>query len=285
MRIGAHVSTAGSLDKAIDRAQVIGAEAVQVFVSPPQGWALKERTEAEVQAFREKADAAGIRPVFLHGVYLVNLATDKPESLEKGIASLTFYMQTAARIGASGVIFHVGSHTGRGLDAVLDLVVDSLRRVLAASPPDVWLALENNAGQGGNIGVRFADLARIIQRIKDPRLKVCMDTAHTLASGYDLTTTEGVAATMEEFDRELGIARLVAVHANDSKFPLGSNRDRHENIGEGYIGRAGFEAIMAHPAFRQVPFYLEVPGFDGDGPDAPNVAALKEIRSQAGVEA
>ena len=246
MRIGAHVSSAGSLDRAIDRAQEIGAETIQIFISPPQGWRVKEHPEKEVQAFREKAVAAHITPVFLHGIYLVNLATPHQENLEKGIASIVFYMQACARIGASGVVFHVGSHGGRGLDADFGQVVESLRRILAASPPDVLLVLENNAGQGGNIGVQFADLARYIQAVGDPRLKVCLDTAHTLASGYDVTTPKGVAATMEEFDRELGLSALVAVHANDSKTPLGSNVDRHENIGEGHIGQEGFKAILAH---------------------------------------
>jgi deoxyribonuclease-4 len=285
MRIGAHVKSAGGLDKAIDRGRDIGAEAVQLFVSSPQGWAFKERTEAEIAAFRKKSADTGIAPAFLHGVYLVNLATDKPENLAKSIASLTFYLRTASLMGASGVIFHVGNHGGQGLDAVLDRTVEAIRRVLGDSPEDVRLCLETNAGQGGNIGVKFSDLARIIEKAPDPRLRVCLDTAHTLASGYDIRTPEGVTATMAEFQRDLGLDMLAAVHANDSKAPLGSNVDRHENIGKGHIGEDGFRAVLAHPAFRDVPFFLEVPGYDDDGPDAPNVAALKALRDEVKVPA
>ena len=285
MRIGAHVKSSGGLDKAIDRAKDIGAEAVQLFVSSPQGWAFKERTEAEIQAFKKKSAETGIRPAFLHGVYLVNLVTEKPDNLSNSIASLVFYMRTASLMGASGVIFHVGSHGGRGLDAVVDQAAESLRRVLGESPEDVRLCLETNAGQGGNIGVKFADLARIIEKAPDKRLAVCLDTAHTLASGYDITTPEGVEATMAEFQRDLGLDLLAAVHANDSKAPLGANVDRHENIGKGFIGEAGFRAVLGHAAFRDVPFFLEVPGYDDEGPDAPNVAALKAIREAVRIPA
>ena len=256
-----------------------------MFVSGPQAWAFKARNEREIAAFREKAAEAEISPVFLHGVYLVNLATPNDENLEKGIASLKFYLETCAKIGGSGVIFHVGSHLGKGLDSVLERTVESLGRVLDGAPSNVMLALENNAGQGGNIGVKFADLAQIISAAGDTRLRVCLDTAHALASGYDVTNPEGVSAMMDEFDAELGREALVAVHANDSKLPLGSNRDRHENIGEGHIGREGFKSILSHSAFRDLPLFLEVPGYNGKGPDVENIQAMKDIRDSAGVNA
>ena len=136
-----------------------------------------------------------------------------------------------------------------------------MRRVLDETPDDTWLILENSAGMGGSIGSKFSELAAIMKEVASPRLKVCLDTQHAFATGYQVATPDGLAATLDEFEREVGLANLVAVHANDSKCPLGGGVDRHENIGEGYIGREGFRVILAHPAFRDMPFLLEVPGF------------------------
>ena len=135
---------------------------------------------------------------------------------------------------------------------------------------------------GGSVGSKLSELAAIIKAVESPRLKVCLDTEHAYAAGYNVADRDGLDAAMEEFDREIGLAQLVAIHANDSKIELGGGVDRHENIGEGHIGRAGFEVIMAHAAFRDVPFLLEVPGFGDDGPDQPNVDILKEIRTKVG---
>ena len=285
MKLGAHVSTAGGVDKAIDRAQEIGAETIQFFVSSPQGWAFKPLAEQAVEAFRQKAEAAGIGPSFLHCIYLVNLGTKDPANLEKGVGVLTNYMEAAAQLGCAGVIFHLGSHGGAGFDGIFQQVVTALTRVLEASPPGPWLAVENMAGMGNHIGASFADLGRIMKALESPRVKVCMDTQHTFAAGYQVTEPEGLQQAMEEFDREIGLGNLVAVHANDSKIAFGGGVDRHENIGEGEMGEKGFEMIMAHPAFREVPFMLEVPGADGKGPDKENLDRLKAIRARLGVPA
>ena len=284
MRLGAHVSTAGGLDRAVDRAVDIGAEALQCFCSSPQGWAFKPIPEAQALAFRQKAQAAGVGPAFLHGVYLVNLGTANQENLSKGMASLINYMQVASAIGAAGVIFHGGSHKGAGYDAIFQQTVDSLKAVLAGSPQDVSLIIENSAGMGGSIGSKFHESGRIMQAVGDPRVKVCLDTQHTFAAGYNIVTPEGVDETMKEFDREIGVANLAAVHANDSKPPFASGVDRHENIGQGHMGADAFLAIMGHPAFRDVPFILEVPGFDNKGPDKQNMDILKELRQRAGLK-
>ncbi len=281
MRIGAHVSTAGGADKAIARAKEMGAEAVQIFTSPPQSWRRKEFTPQEIEAFREAAAREDIGPNFVHGVYLINLATANPEQLERSVRALVEDMTLCHRMGIKGVIFHLGSHKGAGFEAVLDQVCRALARVLAQTPPDTWLILENSAGMGGSVGSKFAELGRILRQVGDPRLKVCLDTQHMFAAGYDVRTRQGLEAALEEFQREVGLERLVAVHANDSKCPLGGGVDRHENIGHGHIGREGFLNIMSHPAFRHLPFLLEVPGLDGEGPDRPNVEALKEIRAAA----
>lgn len=283
MRIGAHVSTANSADLAIDRALEIGAEAVQVFVSPPQGWAFKPVDEKVAADFKTKSLEYNVGPNILHAIYLVSLGSDDEALVSRGKASLKKYMNAALDIGALGVIFHLGSHKGKGFEGVLDQVATHLKEVLSESPEDVYLILENSAGMGNHIGSKFSELGTMMREVGDPRVKVCLDTQHSFAAGYDLTNPEGVAATMEEFDREIGLEHLVAVHCNDSKPPLGGAVDRHENIGEGQMGIGAFEAIMAHAAFRDVPFYLEVPGFENKGPDLQNMETVKEIRERLGV--
>ena len=282
MRIGAHVSTAGGLEKGIERAQAMGAETIQVFGAPPQTWRRKTYSPQEAEAFRARAAAARVWPVFIHGVYLVNLATGNPENLVKSQDALIADMVLSSAIGSKGVIFHIGSHRGAGYASVFGQIVDSVRRVLAEAPEDTWLILENSAGMGDSVGRRFDELAAIMKEVASPRLKVCFDTQHAFSAGYDVATSGGLATTLDELEREVGLAHLVAIHANDSKCPLAGGVDRHENIGEGHIGRAGFEVIMAHAAFRDLPFLLEVPGFPKEGkkpegPDKENVDRLKAI--------
>ncbi|MBI2165260.1 MAG: deoxyribonuclease IV [Chloroflexi bacterium] len=280
MRLGAHVSTAGGLEKAVDRALAMGAEAIQVFGSSPQSWAFREVPEAQVEAFREKLTTSGVHPVFLHAIYLVNLGSPAAENLSKSVQALVNYTVLAGRIGARGVIFHAGSHRGAGYEGIFKQTVQAIESVLAASPAGVELLMENSAGMGQHIGSRFQEIGQIIKAVGSERLKVCLDTEHAFAAGYNVADRQGIQEAMAEFDREIGLDRLVAVHANDAKVPLGSGVDRHENIGEGHIGEAGFEVIMAHPAFRDVPFLLEVPGVDGGGPDKPNLDRLKAIRAR-----
>ena len=282
MRLGAHVSTAGGLSKAIDRAQEIGAETIQIFASSPRAWAFKPPSEDEVLAFREKADAADVSPVFLHASYLVNVG-GTADLVEKSIASLADHMNVAGQIAAAGVIFHGGSHKGVGFDGILDQAAVALKEVLSKSPSDVWLIIENSAGMGAHIGSSFEEVGRLMAAIDSPQVMVCLDTQHCLAAGYNVAADDGIKAAMDEFDREIGLSRLVAVHANDSKMELGSGVDRHENIGEGHLGVKGFETIMGHTAFRDVPFLLEVPGFDKKGPDKENVDRIKRIRSKLGI--
>ncbi len=287
MLIGAHVSTAGGISKAVARGVEIGCEALQIFGSSPQGWAFKPIPEAQTEAFRKKADEAGISPVFFHAVYLINLGTPNPALLEKGIDSLVNYMNLASQVGAAGVIVHPGSHKGAGYEAILQQTVSALERVLDSSPEGPWLTLENTAGMGQHIGARFDELGRILSGAGPgyrERLKICLDTQHSFAAGYDVSTSNGLDAMLAEFDECIGLDNLVAVHANDSKYPLGAGVDRHENLGEGYIGLAGFENIMANPAFRDLPFFLEVPGFEGKGPDSQNLGILRDIRARLAPE-
>ena len=282
MRIGAQISSAGGPQHVFKRAAEIGAEAVQLFISAPQQWRPPALTDDQVAVFIEAREAAAV-PVFFHGVYLINLGSSDEALRGRSLGSLKQYLSWAGTLGVTGTVFHVGSHLGAGFDAVLPQVCLLMRDALEAAPNDSLLVMENNAGQGGGIGSRFAELGAIIRGLdNDPRVAVCLDTCHAFAMGYDIATREGCELTVEEFDREIGLGRLVAVHANDSKMPLGGVRDRHENIGDGHIGLEGFRTVMSHPAFAKLPFLLEVPGIEGHGPDRENVDRLKRIRDEVG---
>ncbi|MBM3139471.1 MAG: deoxyribonuclease IV [Chloroflexi bacterium] len=283
MAVGAHVSSSGGIYAAIERGEAIGAEAIQIFPSAPQTWRATAHTPEALARFRELHAASAIGEVWLHNIYLANLATEDPEMLEKSVASVVHALTVADAIGARGVVLHTGSHKGRGLDEVHRQVCETLARILDAAPGSAKLALENAAGHGGVIGGKFAELGTLLHTVRDPRLAVCVDTCHAFAAGYDLADREGLAITMTEFDSEIGLEHLAVVHANDSKLALGSERDRHENIGDGHIGREGFRTIVESGAFAGKAFLLEVPGIPDeagkqDGPDAENVARLRAIR-------
>jgi deoxyribonuclease-4 len=280
MKVGAHVGSSGGLTTAFERAQAIGAETIQIFGAPPQQWRRRKIRPEECEAFRQLMAETGIEPVFIHGTYLINLATEAPDQLDKSTEALTGDMNLASAIGAKGVIFHVGSHKGVGFAQVLPQICKAIGKVLKDTPDDAWVILENSAGMGGSVGSKFTELGAIIKGCESDRLRVCIDTEHAYAAGYDLAHHEGIDHVIDELESEIGLDRFVAVHANDSKVPLGGGIDRHDNIGEGHIGRDGFEVIMAHKAFADIPFLLEVPGFEKQGPDKPNVDALKEIRAK-----
>ena len=282
MKVGAHVGSSGGLTTAFERAAAIGAETIQIFGAPPQQWRRRIIRPDECAAFRAGMKETGIEPVFIHGVYLINLATEKPEQLDKSIEALVGDVQLASATGIRGVIFHVGSHKGAGFEQVLPQIAGALRKALDETPDDAWIILENSAGQGGSVGSKFEELGAIIEATGGDRMKVCIDTEHAFAAGYNLADKKALDAAMKELDATVGLERFVAVHANDSKIALGGGVDRHDNIGDGHIGKKGFEVIMAHAAFRNVPFLLEVPGVEKQGPDKPNVDALKAIRKKVG---
>ncbi len=284
-KIGAHVSSAISLEYAFDKAQKIGAECFQIFVSPPQQWAFTSHDNAEIERFKNKAQETQIGPNFIHGTYLVNLGTEKPEHLQKSIDWLNYGMGMAAKLGISGVIFHTGSHKGRGMDEVLDQVVSALKTVLEKNEAEYgsqyqlpMLILETSAGAGGSIGRDFAELGKILKLVQNDRLKICIDLAHTFAAGYDWrVNTDQI---LEEFDSEVGLQHLAAFHANDSKMDINSYKDRHANIGEGFLGTEAFGILLNHPKLNEIPFLLEVPGFADDGPDKENIDILKSLRKK-----
>ena len=220
--------------------------------------------------------------MLIHGKYLMNLASADPKIFKTSASTLRSSLNIAGRIGALGVIFHTGSHKGLGYDAVLDQICDAATKVLEETPSETLMIFENSAGGGGTIGSKFEELGAILRKVSNPRAKVCIDTCHAFASGYDLSSEAGVAETMDVLGREIGFENVAAVHCNDSKGALGSGRDLHENIGQGHIGRDGFAALVARPELADVPFILEVPGYKldgaGKGPDRPNIDLMKELR-------
>ena len=278
--IGAHCSAAGGLWKAVERAVAIEAEALQLFGSSPRAWRQTQHKPEAYERFRAAREEAGLRAVWLHGSYLVNLAAPREQQYEQSITSVVHALTVAHEAGADGVVLHTGSHMEAGLEAVLPQVTEGIRRILDQAPDGPVLALETSAGQGGTIG-SFEDLGTILDAVDAPRLRVCLDTCHVFAAGHDVRTPEGVATMVEDFERAIGLDQLAVVHANDSKGELGGARDRHENIGDGEIGDGGFRSLLGSPALAGRAFLLEVPGIEDDGPDLENVNRLKRLRDEA----
>ena len=282
MLIGAHVSAAGGSNKAIARAEEIGAECFQIFASSPRMWWAKPIADEVAQKYREEINRAGMGPTVLHGKYLVALGAEDPELLAKSEKALQADVAAANKLDALGVIFHPASHRGRGFKTIIDQFANSVRTILDNEPGDSLLMLETSAGAGDHIGSSFAELGTLIKAIGNDRVAVCLDTQHVWAAGYNIAEPDSLSAALDEFDKEIGLDLLRSVHANDSMRELGSSVDRHENIGDGLIGTAGFKTLMLNDAFKHVPFYLEVPGTGKSGPDKPNIDRLKAIRSQVG---
>jgi deoxyribonuclease-4 len=279
MLLGAHCG--GGIKGAIDRALEIGAEAVQLFVQSPRTWRFPEHDPADLARFRRRRAEAGLGAVVVHALYLVNLASPREDFYEKSVETLRRTVETGAAIGAEGVVFHVGSHQGAGFQAALERIVPALEQCLPLCGETTWLLLENAAGAGDTVGRSLEELAAIVEAAgRHPRLGVCLDSAHLYASGYDVTDRETLDRLLADLDRKIGRERLRCLHVNDSKAPLGSNRDRHDNIGQGLMGeRLG--VFLAHPALQGLPALLETPGPDGSGPDAGEVQALRALYARA----
>jgi deoxyribonuclease-4 len=261
MFIGAHVSTAGGASKAIARAEEIGAECMQIFASSPRAWSAAPIPAAEAEKFCAETARAKMGPTVIHGKYLCALGAPDPELVEKSVTALTSDLQASEQLGALGVIFHPASHRGQGLDAVFDQFVGGVKRILRGAPGKSLLMLEISAGSGDHIGSKLADLGRIVKAVNDPRVAICLDTQHSWAAGYDVVSRPGLDKMLDEFEREIGLGLLRAVHANDSKKALGSAVDRHDNIGDGLIGRAGFVNIMSNTSLLNLTLFLYVEVF------------------------
>ncbi len=279
-RIGAHVN--GGLKGAVAKAVEIGAEAIQIFIGSPQSWKGPNPSEGDIAAFMEGVSRERLGPVFVHGNYLVNLAASSAENLEKSVENLRLALHLSNSVGAAGLIF-ILALLGKPLTARLWIrVLRSLSTVLDGYDGTCRLLLEVCAGQGQTIGDRFSQFGDIINSLdRDPRLGVCWDTCHLYNAGYDLGSKRGLLRTMEEFEETVGFEWLHALHANDSKTPLGARRDRHENIGFGCIGEEAFGNMLAMAELRAVPWILEVPGQERKGPDRANLEVLRQLAGNA----
>jgi deoxyribonuclease IV len=257
MLLGAHVSAAGGISKAIDRIEEIGGNAVQVFTQSPRMWRPTEHTPEEIKRFRQRRREARVRHVACHALYLVNLASRDREIRVKSFDALTATMETAEAIRADTVVFHVGSHLGYGFGDAMRVVTPAIRELLALTTKTLWLCLENAAGAGGTIGRSIDELAVICDAMDGhERLGICLDSCHWWASGVDVTSPAALDEALEDLDARLGLDRLRLLHVNDAKTPLGSNRDRHEVVADGLLGN-DLAVFLGHPAFRNLPAVLE----------------------------
>ena len=277
---GAHVSTSGGIHTAIDRAEAIGGESLQIFTQSPRTWRPTNHDPANFERFKEHRAEAGIQGVVCHALYLVNLATPDEEIYEKSVTTLMNTVDVACAIEADGVVFHVGSHLGAGFEAGLEHVVPALQRALERCSETTWLLIENSAGAGGTIGRSVDELAVLVDRLdRHPRLGICLDSCHLWVSGVDVTDRAALDACVGEVEERIGLDRLRALHVNDAAAPLGSNRDRHANLGEGEMA-AGMSVFLGHPKLQGLPTILEVPGPDGHGPDANEIQKLRDLHSR-----
>ena len=278
-RLGAHLSVAGGLASAFARAQALGCDSFQLFVKSPHSWGGKPLAEAEVAQFDEAARRSKLGPVIAHSAYLINLAASDPLTLTRSRAALADELKRCTRLGIPGLVLHPGAHVGAGEAVGLARIAASLEAVWAEHPEvttQVWL--ENTAGQGSVLGYRLEQLASIIAAVSEPsRLGVCLDTCHAFAAGYALHDAGGYAAFWDEVERHLGLARVTCLHLNDSQQPLGSRRDRHANLGAGFVGLACFERLLHDQRLAALPMLLETPlGSDGQG-HARDLAQLRAL--------
>ncbi|HUF01959.1 MAG TPA: deoxyribonuclease IV [Gaiellaceae bacterium] len=275
MLFGAHVSAAGGISNAIDRIESIGGNAVQVFTQSPRMWRPTAHEPAEIERFRRRREEARVEYVACHAAYLVNLAARDDEIRAKSFQTLEATLETARAIGAEAVVFHLGSHLGYGFEDAVEVVAPLLRELLELTTDDLWLCLENTAGAGGTIGRSIAELAVLCEAAGGhPRLGICLDSCHWWASGVDVGDRDALGAALEDLDARIGLERLRVLHVNDSKTPLGSNRDRHEYVGRGLIGD-GLATFLGHAAFRALPAIVET--WEDRGPETEDVRRLREL--------
>ncbi len=280
-RIGGHVSAAGGVLNAIQNTLDIGGNCLQIFAGSPRSWARSLYEEKVATEFRVQAEKHDLSPIYVHALYLTNLAAEDANIRAKSKQALIYDMRNAAKIGAKGVVVHIGSHLGRGWEKVREMVREEIVGILEETPKETNFLLENDAGQQGKIG-DLEELAFLIGELENERVRVCLDSAHTLAAGHEIRTKSGLEQYIMRVEETVGWGRVDVLHINDSKVDLGGKRDVHENIGEGFVGKAGFEVFLNHPALRHLPLILEVPGFGGKkakGPDKRNVDLVRSLVS------
>jgi deoxyribonuclease-4 len=284
-KIGAHVSIAGGLPRAIDRAVASGCETFQIFTKSVGQWRARPIPPEERKAFRRRAKETGLRPIVAHNSYLINVAAADAALRARSMASLAEELDRAESLGLDALVMHPGSHASETQG--LTLIADALARLLRSRRRgSTRILLEHTAGQGSNLGYRFEHLAAIIKEVgRTRRLGICLDTCHLIAAGYDVTTPEGYERTFDELDRVVGLGRLGLFHLNDSKRPCGSRVDRHEHIGKGCLGLPTFERLLNDPRFAHLPMVIETPKQQDatrpgqvDPLDEMNLSTLRRLR-------
>lgn len=277
IKCGVHVSIAGSIDQAVDRARERNCDTFQIFTRNPRGWKLKKLIPDEATQFRDKLKASAITPAVAHMPYLPNLSCPKKGLYKKSLRALIVELERCDVLGIPYLVAHLGSHLGKGRAIGLERLVDAIDTAFSSSKGKAMLLLENTAGTRNSMGSSFEDIQEIIDRVKEKsRVAVCFDTCHAFGAGYDLRDVASVESTVAELKRTVGLESLKVVHANDSKGELASGRDRHEHIGMGHIGEQGFRAILHNDVFRKLPLILETP-IDKRATDVTNMGKLREL--------
>jgi deoxyribonuclease-4 len=284
VRVGVHVSIAGSIDKAVDRAQEKGCDTFQIFSRNPRGWKIKALTKTDISRFIEKLNRTGLFPPVDHMPYLPNLAAPTDEVYTKSVEALTEELNRCNALQIPYLVTHLGSHRGSGKEAGLQRIVDAIDTAfsgIAEEANGVMLLLENTAGTKNSMGGTFEDIRHIMDRLEHKdRIGVCFDTCHAFAAGYELRTAESLNKTLQHFDEVLGLENLKLVHLNDAKGGLDSRLDRHEHIGLGYIGEEGFRVILNDARLKELPMILETP-VDDRRDDLGNLEKVRELAAQA----
>ncbi len=280
MLIGAHVSPAGGPAKAVARGVEKGARAIQIFNQNPRAWKPTVYSDEQVAAFRDAMAASDVDALLIHAVYLLNAASEDPDIRARTLASLTASLRAGDALGAVAVVLHPGSAKTGEVAPAIARAGEVIREALAESERCA-LHLENTAGAGGTLGRSFHELAALLEAAGgDERLGLCLDSCHLYASGFDIRTADGLTSVLDECVELVGLERLGSLHLNDSQVGLGSNRDRHANVGEGELGDDGCAVFLSEPRFDALPCVLETPGVDRQGPTAAELAHCAELRER-----
>ena len=280
MLIGAHVSTAGGLQNAVERGTERGCEAIQIFHQSPRAWRPTKFGPDDFAAFNEAFEASPLGSTVIHAVYLINTASPDPVISEKSLASLTHALRLGDAIGADGVVLHAGSRKRDPLDEAVARSGALVREALAESESCPVL-FENTAGTTGPLGRNFDELAQLVESAgAGDRIGICIDCCHLFASGYDIVEPDALALVVDDLDREVGLDRLRSLHVNDSAVPRGANRDKHANVGEGEMGERGIATFLSEPRFEDLPAVLETPGPDKHGADLAEVQRARDLRAK-----
>jgi len=276
-RIGVHVSIAGKIWESLERAKALGCNTMQIFSRNPRGWQAAELDSSDIENFKRLKKEYDIAPVAIHIPYIINLATPNDGLYKRSIIAYIEDVNRADVLGAEYFITHLGSHVDTGEDRGIKRFGSALNQIINKARPKTTILLENTAGSGSCIGYRFEHIKRIIDQLDHPeRVGVCLDTAHTFESGYDIKTKSGLAKTLREFDKLVGLNKIKVVHFNDSLSPIGSHVDRHEHIGKGYIGKEAMGRIINHPKLKTAAFIMETPK-KTDKDDKRNLTVVRKL--------